>query len=431
MPGGTLDFDEFDETVRRATGAIRSAGIGPGDRVGVWATGDVRTAVALFAVPRSGAAFVPIGTRLTDDEVGVLLRAAGVRWGIGPIPGPVERVDDLDGPPDEGVGVDPGRDHSIVFTSGSGGRPKGVRLTWSNLEAAAAASASHLRHGEDDRWLAVLPLSHVGGLSILLRSARQRAAVILEPSFSAERSAGFLRDGEASLASLVPAMLRRILDTDPGPYRGVRAVLLGGGPTPRGLPEEAADAGLPVLPTYGMTETAAQIATAPLDDGLHPGSRLRPLPGVELRVGPDGRIRVRGAMVSPGEVDGPERRSEEWYVTGDIGELDDGGLVVHGRADDVIVSGGENVHPTEVEAVLSSHPGVDAVVVVGVPDPRWGEAVCAVWEGPAGPGDLERLARLRLAGYKIPRRWLRVERLPRAGIDKPDRRAIRVMAETG
>ena len=118
-------------------------------------------------------------------------------------------------------------------------------------------------------------------------------------------------------------------------------------------------------------------------------------------------------------------------MTGDIGELDDGGLIVHGRADDVIVSGGENVHPTEVEAVLSSHPGVDAVVVVGVPDPRWGEAVCAVWEGPAGPGDLERLARLRLAGYKIPRRWLRVERLPRAGIDKPDRRAIRVMAETG
>jgi O-succinylbenzoic acid--CoA ligase len=430
-PDRIIPFGEFDEEVRRATGALIEAGVGPGDRVAVLAEGDVRTAVALFAVPRAGAVFVPISPRLTEAETDELLRLVAARAAIGPVRGALRRIDDLDGPPRPGVGVDADRDHSIVFTSGSGGRPKGVRLTWRNLEAAAAASAAHLRHTESDRWLAVLPLSHVGGMSILIRSARQRAAVALEPSFSADRVAGMLTNGEATLASLVAVMLRRVLDADPGPYRGVRAVLLGGGPTPRDLLEDAADAGLPVLPTYGMTETAAQVATAPLDDGLHPGTRLRPLPGVELDVGADGRIRVRGDMVSPGDVGGPERAPGDWYVTGDVGDLDHRGLVVLGRADDVIVTGGENVHPLEVESVLASHPGVNDVVVVGVPDPRWGALVCAVWEGTAAPGDLERLARLRLAGFKIPRRWLRVEHLPRVGIDKPDRRAVELMAERG
>lgn len=428
-PDGTRDFAGFDDEVRRATGALLDAGVGPGERVAVLARGDIRTAVALFAVPRAGGVFVPISPRLTEDESGRLLELVGARRAIGPVPGSAHRVDDLDGPAHPGIEVDVNRDHSVVFTSGSGGRPKGVRLTWRNLEAAASASAAHLRHTEADRWLAVLPPSHVGGMSILVRSARQRAAVILEPSFSAERAAAVLKNGDATLASLVAVMLRSMLDADPGPYRGVRAVLLGGGPTPGDLLEDAADAGLPVLPTYGMTETAAQIATAPLEDGLHPGTRLRPLPGVDIDVGPDGRIRVRGEMVSPGDVGGSERAPHDWYSTGDVGELDHRGLVVLGRADDVIVTGGENVHPLEVETVLATHPGVDDVVVVGVPDRRWGAVVCAVWEGDAAAGDLERLARLRLAGYKIPRRWLRVQRLPRLGIDKPDRRAARQMVE--
>jgi O-succinylbenzoic acid--CoA ligase len=306
----------------------------------------------------------------------------------------------------------------VVFTSGTTGTPRGVRLTRANLTAAASASAEHLGNGPDDNWLLAMPLHHVGGLSIIVRQMFTGGSVTLLPGFEPESFAAAMH-GDVTMVSVVPTMLRRILEH--GPFSDLKAVLVGGGPIPGGLLEEAAATGLPVLPTYGMTETFGQVAT------LRPGEPLEtkahPLPGIDVRIEADGRIAVRGDQVSPGYLGEPDR-ADPWFVTNDLGTLDDdGALRVLGRADLVIVSGGENVNPERVEAVLRQHPDVVEAIVVGVPDPEWGQTVICVYEGAASPEELASLVSDGLPGFMAPKRWMRVDSIPRTAIGKPDRKA--------
>ena len=310
----------------------------------------------------------------------------------------------------------------VVFTSGSTGAPKGVRLTRSNLEAAAAGSAQHLGHGADDTWLLAMPIHHVGGLSIVVRQMYTGGAIEMLTGFDEKSLAAALR-GEVTMVSVVPTMLSRIIEH--GPFSGLRAVLVGGGPIPDGLLERAASAGLPVLPTYGMTETFGQAAT------LKPGSPLdrkaHPLPGVEIRLEGDGRIALKGDQVSPGYAGEPDR-ADPWFITNDLGSLDEDGAVrVMGRADTVIVTGGENVSPERVESVLRENPSIDELVVVGVPDREWGETIVCVYQGRAA--DLEEWARARLPGFMVPKRWVLVDSLPTTSLGKPDRGKARALAE--
>ncbi|MGH8874448.1 MAG: class I adenylate-forming enzyme family protein [Acidimicrobiia bacterium] len=434
-PEGPCSFAEVDERVRRAIGALRAGGPGPGRRVAVWTGNDLDTVVALLAVPGAGAESVVLNSRLTVAEAGEQVVRSNAGAVVGPATTPdlgVPRIDpsELRGSADQGVAPDPQATHSIFFTSGSSGAPKGVRLTWTNLEASAAASAAHLGHAPGDVWLAVLPLHHLGGFSILVRSARQATTVLLEPSFDPDRVGALLEQGGATLASLVATMLGRMLDARPGPYRGVRAVLVGGGPVSPVLLHRAVLAGLPALPTYGLTETASQVATARLESGPASSRRVLPLPGVELRIDRLGMILVRGPMVSPGYLDEPDRPPGAWLETGDLGELDgEGGLRVLGRADQVVITGGENVHLAEVEQALAACRGVRAVTVVGVPDARWGEILAAVYVGEVTPAELERHARDRLAGYKVPKRWAQVETLPGSALGKVDRLRVKAIAE--
>jgi len=422
-PGTSVSFDEMDEAAARRAGGLAAAGVGPGDRIGVWARRDPSTVRDLFAVPRTGAVVVPLDPRLAVDDARRRARQAGVSALIGD--GPDLGIRRL--PPDGGEPLRraPGPDdlHWVLFTSGSAGRPKAVRLTWGNLEASAAASSEVLAHRPDDVWLHTLPLAHVAGLMILVRSAREATTVLLEPAFRPERTAVLLRTA-ATLCSLVSAQVRRILDR--GPFPRARAVLVGGGPVPDDLVEAASKVGLAILRTYGMTETASQVATARVPTGP-----VLPVPGAELRT-VDGRIQVRGPMVSPGYLDEPDRPPEEWFDTGDLGRFDDdAGLAVWGRADDVIVTGGENVMPARVEEVIRRCPGVTEVAVVGIADPEWGTAVAAAYEGDAEPELVERYARERLASFERPRRWLHLGDLPRLALGKVDRAKVRALLEGG
>lgn len=311
--------------------------------------------------------------------------------------------------------ANPGR--LVVYTSGSTAAPRGVRLTDRNLEAAARASMKHLGHGPDDNWLLAMPLHHVGGLSIIVRQVYAGGSVTVLDRFDPAGFASALA-GRVTLASVVPTMLRRIIPY--GPYSGLRAVLVGGGPIPEGLLEEAAAVGLPVLPTYGMTETFGQVATLRPDASLE--RKVHPLPGVELTID-NGRIAVRGEQVSPGYVGEPDR-DDSWLITNDLGDIDDeGALRVIGRADAVIVSGGENVNPETIEEVLRQHPDVDDVVVVGVDDDEWGQRVVCLYVGELTPGDLVEWSVGRLKGHMLPKEWRRVDSIPRISIDKPDRTA--------
>lgn len=308
----------------------------------------------------------------------------------------------------------------VVFTSGTTGAPKGVRLTRQNLGAAAAASAEHLGHGEDDNWLLAMPLHHVGGMSIIVRQAYTGGSITMLPGFDAGAFAAAMKN-DVTIVSVVPTMLTRLLDQ--GPFHGLRAVLVGGGPIPDGLLEDAAAVGLPVLPTYGMTETFGQLAT------LRPGAPLQhkvhPLPGVDIRTEPDGRIAVEGSQVSPGYVGEPDR-TDPWLVTNDLGTIDEeGALQILGRADTVIVTGGENVNPERVEAVLGQHPGVEDAVVVGLPDSEWGEVVACLYEGETG--SLQDWVSERLPGFMVPKRWRSVAAIPRTPMGKPDRELARVL----
>ena len=312
----------------------------------------------------------------------------------------------------------------IVFTSGSQGRPKAVELGPDALAAAARAHAAALLWEPEDRWLLAMPLAHVGGLSILTRALVARRTVVLgPPRFDPDGLREAIARHRVTLLSLVPTMLARLL---PGPPpEALRAVLVGGAACPDPLLARARAEGWPVLPTYGLTEGCAQLCTQRLEDP-RPSGVGPPLPGVELRV-VDGAIEIRGASVMRGFLDDPTPwQPDGWYRTGDIGSLDvDGHLHVAGRADDRIVTGGENVDPSEVEAVLFAHPRVSEACVVGLPDPTWGQVVGAMVMGEIDESSLSRYSAEHLASFKRPRVWAFVDRLPVLPSGKIDRTEVR------
>ena len=317
----------------------------------------------------------------------------------------------------------------VVFTSGSTGRPKGVVLSRRAVLASAAASAGRLGWRDDDRWLLSLTPAHVGGLSIITRCLIARRPVVLPCGSSAEELLGAMAAQRVTLVSLVAAQLRRMMALTDAPPPAVRVLLTGGGPLAPELLAEAAARGWPVCPTYGLSETCSQVATQP--PGIpEPAAGAGPaLPGVELRV-VDGEIQVRGGMVMDRYVpDGAHPdpfTADGWLATGDLGHLDGrGNLHLAGRRDEVIVSGGENVSPTEVEEALRLCPGVREALVFAVPDPVWGALVAAAIVPGEPPATAEGIARDlegRLARFKQPRRVVFVEELPRTPSGKPDRR---------
>lgn len=412
---GVLTFGDLHDAAEAVAGTVTGGGFGPGERVAFWGENTVRAAAAVWGLPRAGVWTVPVSTRLPAAEAMALTRETGVRGLWAP--------SRLDLPRRPGTSVAWGPPESsaryVVFTSGSGGTRKGVVLTGANVEAAVTASRRRIGNGPEDRWLCVLPLAHVGGLSILWRSAAVGGAVVLEHGFDAERCAGLMATGGVTLASLVPTQLRRILAVHRGPYEGLRSVLVGGGPISTELIERARAAGIPALPTYGMTEACSQIAT---DDGGDPSTVGRPLDGMEVQV-VEGQIEIRGPAVFAGYVGEEPRGAEGWHRTGDLGAVDaDGRLRIFGRADEVIVTGGENVHPARVESVLLGHPAIEDVVVRGRPDPEWGSVVVAevVVAGSRAfdREQVEAFARRRLAGFEVPKMWQTVEKIERDEVGK-------------
>ena len=289
----------------------------------------------------------------------------------------------------------------LVHTSGTTGVPREVVLSLGNVLANALGCAAALGVSRSDRWLCPLPLHHIAGLMVLLRSVIYGTTAVIGP---ADRS-------DITVASLVPTQLARLIDRPPPP--SLRVVLLGGAAADPSLLVRAREAGWPVSPCYGLTQTCSAATIAEPGDLETSG---RALPGLDVSLADDGEILVSGPSVAGGGV----------LHTGDLGRFDDRGrLIVSGRKVDTIVSGGENVMPAEVEAVLLSHPAVAEAGVFGRPDPEWGEAVtaCVVLRGPAD--DLLAFARERLAPFKVPKTFESVESLPRGPSGKLLRRELR------
>jgi len=313
----------------------------------------------------------------------------------------------------------------VLFTSGSTGPARGVALSRTAVDAAAAASAAHLGWRADDRWLLALSTAHAGGLAIVVRCHAAGVPIVLcDGDFDRDRCAALLAD--STLASLVPTQLTALLD-DPAwrPPAALRAVLLGGAAASPALLERAAARGVPFLTSYGLTETFGQIATAPTDRTGSPDAPLHLLAGVEVTAGTRAEpapIEVRGPMLATAYLDGEPIAPR--VTTADLGFVDDDVLHIVGRIDDVIVSGGEKVHPSVVEAELTATPGVRAACVFAVPDPRWGHTVGAVLAVDDGFDETRAAARwtTTLAPHARPRELAIVAAVPLLPSGKVDRR---------
>ncbi len=313
---------------------------------------------------------------------------------------------------------------AILLTSGTSGTPKPAMLTRAALVASAYSSAQNITMSTNDAWLMSLSVSRIGGLSILTRSLIARSTVVLFPHFCAKDFIAVLEKNHITLASIVPTMLVKLMDEFPEwkPAKAFRTILLGGSSASKELLAKAK--GLPIVTTYGMTETASNIVTSPYAERLNPEATAKANALVELKIENE-TIHVRGPMVMRGYWGHAPLENGEWFDTGDIGEIDENGaVVVHARRTDLIVTGGENVYPTEVELALNSIEGIKASLVLGVPDATWGAIVTALLvakESPLNENVLKEELKRRLSPYKCPRRIAWVKSLPQTSAGKPNR----------
>ncbi|EFW90762.1 O-succinylbenzoic acid--CoA ligase [Haladaptatus paucihalophilus DX253] len=460
--GTEWTYERLDTVVEEIAGKLAALGIREGDHLGMLMETRMDGVVLVHAAMRLGCVLVPLNVRLATPElrrqVAVTNLSALVceaetesvaRDAAGDVP--VVSVDPsdttlADRDPAAFTPADWSREDPqvLLFTSGTTGNPKAVTLTMGNLYASATASAFRLGVLPADRWHLCLSTYHMGGLAPLLRSTLYGTTVVLQKRFDAEETLSHLREYEPTGISLVPTMLRRLLDSGDLPD-SLRFVLLGGAPARDDLIEGCADRGVPVCPTYGMTETASQIATATPDEAAsHVGTVGRPLVFTDVSVvaddgslappGEPGELVVSGPTVMAGYYGNPEATEEAFCEhglrTGDVGYRDEGGrLWVLNRRSDRIVTGGENVHPGEVVDVLRDHPDVAEVAVVGVEDDEWGERIAALVvpddDAPVTLDSVREFCDDRLAGYKHPRLLDTAAELPRTTSGTVDREAVR------
>lgn len=326
---------------------------------------------------------------------------------------------------------------AIIYTSGTSsgtGLGRGAVLTRDALLASLAASAANLGWRPDDRWLLAMPLARVGGLSVVTRCLAARKPVVLAEGFDAQTLPALLDEQRVTLLSLVPTMLTKLLDAHPA-WRApahLRVLLVGGAAASPRLLARAAERALPIVITYGCTETCSQVSATPYSLRHAPAQAGvgRPLPGAELRIDERGHVLVRGAMRMAGYLGEAQLSADEWFDTGDLGRWDTQGFLhLDARRTDLIISGGENVYPAEVESVLESCPGVVAAAVFGIDDDTWGQLVAAVLVADRAaaaelPQRLPAFLADRLAAHKRPRRLGFVTELPQTSAGKLDRAAL-------
>jgi o-succinylbenzoate---CoA ligase len=478
-PARSCTYAQLLALARAGAEHLAARGAAPGERVAIALPAGFDFACALHACLLLGAVAVPVDPRLGPRERAAILDGAAVvveeplppapstpsgDWLASkksahntPRPPIASGLPQSNRTPTPTIIRDLERVAVVIHTSGTTSAPKPVELTYGNFLWSALGSAVALGLDPNERWLCNLPLSHVGGMSILLRSAIYGTTAVMHERFDTELTLRALTapPGQAvTIVSLVATTLARLLDAGLQSPPALRCALTGGGPVPAALLSRAREAGVPVSLTYGLTEACSQVTTLPLAgigsatptpgagigsatpaDGAATAASGAPTAGPPLfctrvRTAADGEIEVCGPTVARGAAG-----ADGWLRTGDLGTLTaEGGLVVTGRKADTIVSGGENVAPTEVEAALEEHPGVLEAAALGRADERWGEAVTALvvarpgaqlLADPRSAEELRRHCAARLAPYKVPKEIALVEGpLPRTRSGKLLRREL-------
>lgn len=415
LQGNCVDARQLDAAVTRGVRILREMGATRGTVVGLRGEPGLAWLAALFACWRLGAVAAPLSERQPsgERERAALTLGCEMQW--------TPRASDLLSSTDAGVSADtlwPLEQPLLrVCTSGSTGDPRRVELTLQQLWFNALGSSRRLGHERGDRWLVCLPVNHVGALAAIFRCLHKRITVELHPRFDSAMVGRRLDSGEISLVSLVPAMLESILDArgDSGFAPNLRAILVGGAACRESLLQRCRKAALPLALSWGMTETASQVATRRPGDLGRLDEGIPPLPWVSVAVAADGRLVVTGPAAKGA------------LVTDDLGEvMPNGRVYVIGRRDDVIIRGGENIDPREIEAILEDHAAVSEAVVLGKDDARLGQVPVAFVVGNSpDPEVLREWCRARLAGFKVPQQIHVLDELPRTALGKLDRAGLR------
>ncbi|MBA2694191.1 MAG: o-succinylbenzoate--CoA ligase [Rubrobacter sp.] len=417
---GEASFADLDRRATASARKLESLGLSDGAKVGVRLPKSAGQIFLILAAMRAGSVFVPISTRIPPEGIPPLLETAGCSAFVSAADvalraaegsrarpfRPEELLGDVCEPSSEGIQIPLDRPATIVFTSGSTGSPKAALHTFGNHFFSALGSNANIRLVPGDVWLHSLPLSHVGGLSILFRCLTAGATMAFSnPNSSVGRA---IPEAGATHVSLVATQLRRLFDED-APFDGVKAILLGGSAMPGSLLEEAHRRGLPVHTSYGLTEMSSQATTT------RPGASLEelrtsggPLPYREASVADgDGEILVRGETLFSGYVegDGLSRPFDEdgWFHTKDLGRIDgEGRLTVLGRKDNLFISGGENIQPEAVEEEIRRAANVEDAVVVPISDDEFGYRPVAFVKGDVSPEKLRASLEAALPRFAVP-----------------------------
>ncbi|WP_028783544.1 o-succinylbenzoate--CoA ligase [Thalassobacillus devorans] len=458
--GSSLSFLELHEQSKQYAACFEEQGIKIGDHVAVLSSNRLEMVIALHGLSYLGAVAVLLNTRLTDEELAFQIKDAEVsclitednfyvkgeaaiqKAGLAYCPiVQYHLINSHKSSPDairKEIILD--EVFTIIYTSGTTGSPKGVQLTYGNHWTSAISSALNLGLSQTDKWLICLPMFHVGGFSALIKNVVYGMPVFLMERFDEHIVNHAIKKSGVTIVSVVSVMLQRLIEDlrDERLPEHFRCMLLGGGPAPKPLLERAKDRAIPVFQTYGMTETASQIVTLSPKDALRKlGSAGKSLSTAWLEIdaprGEIGEIKVKGPMVTKGyykrEEATAEALSDGWLATGDLGYQDEEGfLYVVDRRKDLIISGGENIYPAEIESVLSGMEGIVEAGVTGIEDSRWGQVPAAfvVTEQEILLNERDVLCYCRdlLAGYKCPKEVHFVEKLPRNASNKLLRREL-------
>jgi len=454
-----VSYADLARRAARHAAVLAEIGVRRGDHVFVQTRTTLNSATWLHAVVWLGAALVPLDPELPRARTRQLVRqleptaliatnAAALGSEIaGACP-----IFDADSAarsslaPVDPAPYDPARRATVMLTSGSTCEPRAVPLTLENHRASALAIARRLNIGSSDQWLLCLPLNHIGGLAVLVRSVITGSTVCFQPNFDPAVILGELADQPHTLTSMVPAMLQRLMAHQAGRVSTrLRVLLVGGAPASPALLRDARGNGWPVVPTWGMTEACSQVATLSPDEAgqvdfeAQPGIAGRPLPGVEVRIGSSGTLQIRGPMVFSGYL--PDGRAgpdaDGWFATGDTGKfMPDGSLAITGRVDDVIISGGVNVNLEAVRRRLAGCPLIGDIALVALEDPDWGQRIGAVVKPRDAHVDADTLvgpladwSRQRLTPAERPLEWRVVDNIPASASGKTSRKACAALFE--